>query len=56
MIICMSCWCMVRFVNLKMRSQLIGKCFGYIFYDNLKDSGSHKFGVSAYNQDQLIDE
>ena len=23
------------------------KCFGYIFYNNLKDSANHKFGVLA---------
>ena len=23
----------------------IGKCFGYIFYDNLRDSANHKFGA-----------
>ena len=47
---------MVGFVRIKMRSWLIGERFGYIFDDNLEDLGSHKFGVSAYSQDQLIGE
>ena len=38
-----------------MRSPLIGECFDYIFVDNLRDYGSHKFGVLAYSQDRLID-
>ena len=37
-----------------MRSLLLGKCFGYILDDDLSDLGSHKFGVVAYSQDQLI--
>ena len=31
MIICITWWCVVRFFNLKMRSQLTGKCFNGIF-------------------------
>ena len=45
MIVLITLWCVVRCGNLKIRSWLIGKCFGYIFYDNLRDSANHKFGV-----------
>ena len=54
MIICVTWWCMVRCGNLKTRSWLIGECFGYIFCDDLSNSGSHKFGVSAYSQDRAL--
>ena len=43
----------VRFVNLKMRSWLIGKYFDHIFNDNLRDLGSHKVVVLAYSQEWL---
>ena len=45
---------MVRFVNLKMRSQLIGIVLDVFFYDNLIKS--HKFRVLADSKDWLIDE
>lgn len=48
--------CVVRFVNFKMRSRLTAECFGHIFDDNLRNSDSKKFGVSAHSQDRLIDE
>ena len=55
LIVIYSTWrCMGWFVNLKMRSQLIGECFGCIFDDDLRDSYSQKFGDSAFSPDRLI--
>jgi len=35
---------------LKLRSLLTAECFGHIFDDNLRNSGSQEFGVSAYRR------
>ena len=35
-------------LSMKLRSLLIAECFGHIFYDNLRNSGSQEFEVSAY--------